>query len=112
MIFFMAMPFLTGLINYVMPLQIGARDVLPGDELDQPRAYRRRRRRSSWSRWSSANSRPAAGADIRPIPSCIQSRRRARLLDLGALAVVRSASTMTGINFAVTIYKRRAPGMS
>ena len=27
MIFFMAMPFLTGLINYVMPLQIGARDV-------------------------------------------------------------------------------------
>jgi cytochrome o ubiquinol oxidase subunit I len=27
MIFFMAMPFLTGIINYVMPLQIGARDV-------------------------------------------------------------------------------------
>src|SRR6185312_6663508 len=27
MIFFMAMPFLTGLINYVVPLQIGARDV-------------------------------------------------------------------------------------
>ena len=27
MVFFMAMPFLTGLINYVMPLQIGARDV-------------------------------------------------------------------------------------
>ena len=28
MIFFMAMPFLTGVINYVMPLQIGARDVV------------------------------------------------------------------------------------
>ena len=27
MIFFMAMPFITGLINYVVPLQIGARDV-------------------------------------------------------------------------------------
>jgi cytochrome o ubiquinol oxidase subunit 1 len=27
MILFMAMPFLTGIINYVMPLQIGARDV-------------------------------------------------------------------------------------
>ena len=27
MIFFMAMPFLAGLINYVMPLQIGSRDV-------------------------------------------------------------------------------------
>ena len=27
MIFFMAMPFLTGLINYVVPLQIGARDI-------------------------------------------------------------------------------------
>ena len=27
MIFFMAMPFLTGLINYAMPLQIGARDM-------------------------------------------------------------------------------------
>ena len=27
MIFFMAMPFLTGLMNYVVPLQIGARDM-------------------------------------------------------------------------------------
>ena len=27
MIFFMAMPFLTGMINYAMPMQIGARDV-------------------------------------------------------------------------------------
>lgn len=27
MIFFMAMPFVTGLMNYVVPLQIGARDV-------------------------------------------------------------------------------------
>ena len=27
MIFFVAMPFITGLMNYVMPLQIGARDV-------------------------------------------------------------------------------------
>src|ERR1044071_2989668 len=27
MIFFVAMPFVTGLMNYVMPLQIGARDV-------------------------------------------------------------------------------------
>ena len=27
MVFFMAMPFLTGLLNYVVPLQIGARDV-------------------------------------------------------------------------------------
>ena len=27
MIFFMAMPFVTGVMNYVMPLQIGARDV-------------------------------------------------------------------------------------
>src|SRR5689334_24972663 len=27
MIFFMAMPFVTGIMNYIMPLQIGARDV-------------------------------------------------------------------------------------
>ena len=27
MIFFVAMPFVTGVMNYVMPLQIGARDV-------------------------------------------------------------------------------------
>ena len=27
MIFFMAMPFVSGLINYIMPQQIGARDV-------------------------------------------------------------------------------------
>jgi cytochrome o ubiquinol oxidase subunit 1 len=29
MIFFVAMPFVTGLMNYVVPLQIGARDVSP-----------------------------------------------------------------------------------
>ena len=27
MIFFVAMPFVTGVMNYIMPLQIGARDV-------------------------------------------------------------------------------------
>ena len=27
MIFFAAMPFVTGVMNYIMPLQIGARDV-------------------------------------------------------------------------------------
>src|SRR3546814_20025854 len=27
MIFFVAMPFITGLMNYIVPLQIGARDV-------------------------------------------------------------------------------------
>ncbi len=27
MVFFMAMPFLTGIINFALPLQIGARDV-------------------------------------------------------------------------------------
>ena len=36
MIFFVAMPLIAGFINYVMPLQIGARDVaFPGDESNQ-----------------------------------------------------------------------------
>ena len=34
------------------------------------------------------------------------------LLDLGGLTQSRSASTLTGLNFAVTIYKGAAPGMT
>src|SRR3546814_3172973 len=32
MIFFVAMPFITGLMNYIVPLQIGARDVSRSEE--------------------------------------------------------------------------------
>ena len=48
MIFFVAMPFVTGLMNFVVPLQIGARDVaFPFLNSLQPLADRGRRRR--WS---------------------------------------------------------------
>ena len=88
MIFFMAMPFLTGLINYVTPLQIGARDVaFPLSEFDQPLAHRGRRRADD----GLAGHRPLldgrAGAAIRPIPSLAFSPDvGTRLLDLGGHA--------------------------
>ena len=67
MIFFMAMPFLTGLINIIVPQQIGARDVAfpylnsVSLWLTGPAPH------WSWCRSSSANSRPPAGPRIRPI---------------------------------------------
>ena len=84
MIFFMAMPFLTGMINYVVPLQIGARDVaFPLLELHQPLADRGGAGlmmvslvvgKFSTGGWSGYPALYRAG---------LQSGRRAGLLDLG-----------------------------
>ena len=111
MIFFMGMPFLTGLINYVMPLQIGSRDV-------------------AFPMLNSVSlGLTAAGAGLMMVSLCIGKFSTGGWSgyppftelefspgvgpDYWIWAVTLSSigSTMTGINFAVTIYKKRAPGM-
>ncbi|QIE29982.1 Cytochrome bo(3) ubiquinol oxidase subunit 1 (plasmid) [Caballeronia sp. SBC1] len=112
MIFFMAMPFLTGVINYVMPLQIGAREVA----------------------FPVLNSislgLTAAGAALVMISLCIGTFSTGGWFGyppyteatfspgvgpdywIWSLSLASLGSTFTGINFAVTIYKMRAPGMT
>ena len=111
MIFFMAMPFLTGVINFVMPLQIGARDVsfpvmnsislgltAAGAALVMVSLVIGKFSTGGWSGYppyTEAAFNPGVGPDYW----------------IWAVTLSSLGSTMTGINFAVTIYKRRAPGM-
>ena len=112
MIFFMAMPFLTGMINYVMPLQIGARDVsfpvmnsislgltAAGAAIVMASLVVGKFSTGGWSGYPpyiEVAFNPGVGPDYW----------------IWAISLSSLASMMTGINFAVTIYKRRAPGMS
>ena len=111
MIFFMAMPFLTGLINYVMPLQIGARDVsfpvmnsislgltAAGAAIVMVSLVVGKFSTGGWSGYP-PYTETAFNGGVGP--------------DYWIWAVTLSSigSTMTGINFAVTIYKKRAFGM-
>ncbi|WP_011582847.1 MULTISPECIES: cytochrome o ubiquinol oxidase subunit I [Chelativorans] len=111
MIFFMAMPFMTGLVNIVVPQQIGARDV----------AFPFLNSVSFWL--------TSAGAGLVMISLVIGTFSTAGWTgyppysgiayspDVGvdywiwALLISGVGSTLTGINFVVTILKRRAPGM-
>ncbi|MBW4332008.1 cbb3-type cytochrome c oxidase subunit I [Stakelama sp. CBK3Z-3] len=111
MIFFMAMPFLTGIINYVMPLQIVARDVafptlnsislgltVSGAVLLMISLVVGKFSTGGWSGYP-PYTEMAFNSGVGP--------------DYWIWAVTLSSigSTMTGLNFAVTIYKSRAPGM-
>jgi cytochrome o ubiquinol oxidase subunit I len=111
MIFFMAMPFLTGLINFVMPLQIGARDVAfpvmnsislgltaAGAALVMISLDIGKFSTGGWSGYppyTESAFNPGVGVDYW----------------IWAVSLSSLGSMMTGINFAVTIYKKRAPGM-
>ncbi|WP_274426009.1 cytochrome o ubiquinol oxidase subunit I [Chelativorans sp. YIM 93263] len=111
MIFFMAMPFLTGLINIVVPQQIGARDVAfpflnsvslwltaAGTGLVMASLVIGVFSTAGWTGYppySGIKYSPDVGVDYW----------------IWALLVSGMGSTLTGINFAVTILKRRAPGM-
>lgn len=112
MIYFMAMPFLTGLINYVMPLQIGARDVsfpamnsislgltAAGAALVMVSLVLGPFSTGGWSGYP-----PYTEVAFNPGPG----------VDYWIWAVTLGSigSTMAGINIAVTIYKERAPGMT
>ena len=112
MIFFMAMPFLTGLINIVVPLQIGARDMsfpmlnaislgltAAGAGLVMLSLVVGQFSTGGWSAYPPYTGiafSPGVGPDY-----WIWS------VTLGSVA-----TTLTGINVAVTIYKERAPGMT
>ncbi len=112
MIFFMAMPFLTGVINYVMPLQIGARDVsfpvlnsvslgltAAGAALVMVSLVVGKFSTGGWfgyPPYTEATFSPGVGPDYW----------------IWALSLASLGSMFSGINFAVTIYKERAPGMT
>jgi len=111
MVFFMGMPFLFGLMNYVVPLQIGARDV----------AFPLLNSISLWL--------TAAGAALVMVslvigvfstggwtgypPYTQLSYSPTVGVDYWIMALLISGigTTLSGINFVVTIYKLRAPGM-
>jgi cytochrome o ubiquinol oxidase subunit 1 len=111
MIFFMAMPFLSGLINLVMPQQIGSRDVAfpfmnsislwlttAGAGLVLISLVIGKFSTAGWTGYppySESQFTPGVGVDYW----------------LWAVLISGIGSTMTGINFLVTIIKCRAPGM-
>jgi len=111
MILFMAMPFLTGLINIVVPLQIGTRDVAfpflnsvslwlaaAGAGLVMISLVIGRFSTAGWTGYP-----PFSGIDYSPGVG----------VDYWIWAILLSGvgTTLTGINFVVTIVMRRAPGM-
>ncbi len=111
MIFFVAMPFVTGLMNFVVPLQIGARDVAfpllnsisfwltgAGAGLMLISLVIGKFSTAGWSGYppySGVAFTPGVGVDYW----------------IWAILVSGVGSTLTGINFVVTILRKRAPGM-
>jgi cytochrome o ubiquinol oxidase subunit 1 len=112
MIFFMAMPFMTGLINLVVPLQIGARDVaypflnslsfwlfVAGVALVNISLGVGEFAQTGWLAYpplSGLEYSPGVGVDYY----------------IWALQISGLGTLLTGINFFVTIMRMRAPGMT
>ncbi len=111
MIFFVAMPFVIGLMNTVVPLQIGARRCVPFPEQPELLVHRCRRylvnlslgvgefAQTGWLAYpplSGIEYSPSVGVDYW----------------IWALQLSGIGTTLTGINFFVTILKMRAPGMT
>ncbi|RDW18310.1 cytochrome aa3 quinol oxidase subunit I [Oceanobacillus arenosus] len=111
MIIFMAMAFIIGLMNFVVPLQIGARDV----------AFPRLNALSFWLYFAGAmlfnisfviGGSPDAGwTNYYPLASNDFSTSVGVNYYNWALQISGLGTLMTGINFIVTIIKMRAPGM-
>jgi cytochrome o ubiquinol oxidase subunit 1 len=109
MIFFVAMPLVTGLMNYVVPLQIGARDVAfpflnnfsfwmttAGAVLVMISLFLGEFSTSGWLALSNLGAQdPGVGLDYY----------------IWALQIAGVGTTLSGINLIVTIVKMRAPGM-
>ena len=113
MIFFMAMPFIIGLMNFVLPLQLGVRDV----------AFPTLNSVSFWLTASGVllvNVSLVIGEFARTgwlgFPAAERegflARRRRRLLSRRRCRYPAIGTLLTGINFVTTILKMRAPGMS
>ncbi len=112
MIIFMAMPFLVGLMNIVVPQQIGARDVAypfmnslslwltaAGALLVMVSLGFGEFSKAGWSGYAPLTERqfsPGVGVDYW----------------IWGFQIAGIGSTLTGINFLVTILKMRAPGMT
>ncbi len=112
MIFFVAMPLITGLMNYVMPLQIGARDVAfpflnnfsfwlttAGAVLLMISLFVGEFARTGWLAYpplSGSAYSPGVGVDYY----------------IWSLQVAGIGTTLSAINLIVTIIKMRAPGMA
>ena len=112
MILFVAMPFLTGLMNIVVPLQIGARDVAypylnavslwltaAGAGLVMVSLGVGEFSRAGWSGYSPLTQlqySPGTGVDYW----------------IWSIQIAGIGSLLTSINFLVTILKMRAPGMT
>ncbi|MEZ0231671.1 MAG: cytochrome o ubiquinol oxidase subunit I [Methylophilaceae bacterium] len=112
MIFFMAMPFMVGLMNIVVPLQIGARDVafpflnslsfwlfVVGVALINISLGVGEFAQTGWLAYpplSGLEYSPGVGVDYW----------------IWALQISGIGTLLTGVNFFVTIMKMRAPGMS
>jgi cytochrome o ubiquinol oxidase subunit I len=112
MIFFVAMPFVTGFMNFVVPLQIGARDVsfpflnnfsfwmtVSGAVIVMMSLFVGEFARTGWLAMA-----PLSGLDYSP--------------DVGvdyyiwALQIAGVGTLLSGVNLIATIIKMRAPGMS
>ena len=112
MIFFMAMPFLTGLINYVVPLQIGARDM----------AFPYFNAIGLWLTAGGAGLMMASlvvgefstggWSGYPPYTELSFSGGVGPDYWIWAVTLASVGSTAVGINVACTIYKLRAPGMT
>ena len=112
MIFFMAMPFVVGLMNFVVPLQIGARDVafpflnnfsfwmtVSGAMVVMMSLFVGEFARTGWTNFtplSEASYSPGVGVDYY----------------IWSLQLAGIGTLLSGVNLIATIVKMRAPGMT
>ncbi|QDH58686.1 cytochrome o ubiquinol oxidase subunit I [Pandoraea pnomenusa] len=112
MIFFVAMPLVTGLMNFVVPLQIGARDVafpflnnfsfwmtVSGAVLVMMSLFVGEFARTGWLAYP-------------PLSGILQSPDVGVDYYIWALQIAGVGTLLSGINLLVTIVKMRAPGMT
>ncbi|KQV30835.1 cytochrome o ubiquinol oxidase subunit I [Rhizobium sp. Root1203] len=112
MIFFMAMPFVTGLMNFVVPMQIGARDVsfpflnnfsfwmtAAGAIIIMISLFVGEFAQTGWLAYP-----PLSGSDYSPGVGVDYY--------IWGLQVAGIGTTLSGINLIATIVKMRAPGMT
>ncbi|KAF0807339.1 cytochrome o ubiquinol oxidase subunit I 2 [Alcanivorax xiamenensis] len=112
MIFFVAMPLVTGIMNYVVPLQIGARDVAfpflnnfsfwmttSGAVLVMVSLFIGEFAKTGWLAYP-----PLAGIDKSPGVGVDYY--------IWALQIAGVGTLLSGVNLLVTIVKMRAPGMT
>ena len=112
MIFFVAMPFVVGLMNYMVPLQIGARDV----------AFPFLNNFSFWMTASGAilvmlslfvgEFAKSGWLAYPPLTGILQSPGVGVDYYIWALQIAGVGTLLSGVNFVVTIIKMRAPGMT